>query len=407
MLALLLLLFADPASFDAVFRAGLTALSQNQLAEARDQLETASKLKPADPRVWLALAQTYRKLKEDASSQAAIAKAEFLAGDDPATLHGLAFLYSETGSYEKAASFEARYAGLTPDDPNAVARAAELYLKAGKPIPAIELAAQALAVGDRADLHGLLGQAYAIQKNHAKAAEEMRRAIALNPYEETYYFEAARESLIDGNPKAAIGTVQAGKKVFAKSPQLELVLGIADYALEEYTGAVDAFLNAIRMDATIEQPYSFIARTLDHAPSRLPEILAAFKALSDKTPDNYLSTYFYGKALLLNGDEEQAETLLRKSVALNGGYWESHLELAKALEQKGKLEAALSEFLRAIELNPKDATAHYRLGGLYDRLGKADQAKTEYAIHKSLIDAEESGPFRQQPLTNDLEPARP
>jgi tetratricopeptide (TPR) repeat protein len=407
MLVLLLLLFADSASFDAVFRMGLTALSQNQLTAARGQLETAAKLKPTNPRVWLALAQTYRKLKEDASSLAAIAKAESLAGDDPATLHGLAFLYSETGNYEKAASFEARYAGLTPNDPNATARAAELYLKAGKPQPGIELAAQALAKEDRADLHNLLAQAYSLQKNHAKAAEEMRRAIALNPYDETYYFEAARESLLDGNPKAAIGTVQAGKKVFAKSPQLDLVLGIADYALEEYAAAVDAFLNAIRMDASMEQPYSFIARTLDHAPSRLPEILTAFKALAEKKPDNYLNTYFYGKALLFNDDEAQAEALLRKSVTLNGGYWESHLELAKALERKGELEAAIGEFRRAIELNPKDATAHYRLGGLYDRLGKADQAKSEYAIHKSLIDAEESGPFRQQRLTNDLEPARP
>jgi tetratricopeptide (TPR) repeat protein len=404
MLALLLLLLADPTSFETAFRAGLTALSQNQLPTAQAQLETASKLKPGDPRVWLALAQTYRKLKQDASFQAAIAKAESLAGNDPATLHGLAFLYTETGNYEKAASFEARYAGLAPNDPNATARAAELYLRAGKPQPAIELATVALEKEDRADLHSLLGKANSLQKNHAKAAEEMRRAIALNPYEEAYYFEAARESVMDGNPAAAIGTVQAGKKIFAKSPQLELVLGIAYYALEEYANAVDAFLNAIRMDPTIEQPYAFIARTMDHTPSRVPEILTAFKALAEKAPGNYLSTYFYGKALLFNDQEEQAEALLRKSVTLNGGYWESHLELAKALEQRGELEAALSEFRRAIELNPKDATAHYRLGGLYDRLGKADQAQAEYAIHKSLIDAEESGPVRHQELTKGMGP---
>jgi len=404
MLALLLLLLADPTSFETAFRAGLTALSQNQLPTAQAQLETASKLRPGDPRVWLALAQTYRKLKQDASSQAAVAKAESLAGNDPATLHGLAFLYTETGNYEKAASFEARYAGLAPNDPNAAARAAELYLRAGKPQPAIELAGQALAKEDRADLHGLLGKAYSLQKNHGKAAEEMRRAIALNQYEETYYFEAARESLMDGNAAAAIGTVQTGKKIFAKSPQLELVLGIAYYALEEYANAVDAFLNAIRMDATIEQPYAFIARTMDHTPSRLPEILAAFKALAEKAPDNYLSTYFYGKALLFNGDEKQAEALLKKSVALNGNYGESHLELAKALEQKGELELALAEFRRAIELNPKDATAHYRLGGLYDRLGKPDAAKAEYAIQKALIDEEESGPTRHQELTKGLGP---
>jgi tetratricopeptide (TPR) repeat protein len=404
MLALLLLLFADSASFEAVFREGLTALSQNQLSNAQVKLETASKLEPGDPRVWLALAQTYRKLKKDASFQAAIAKAESLAGNAPATLHGLAFLYSETGSYEKAAWFEARYAATAPNDLNAAARAAELYLRAGKPQPAIELAAQAVAKEDRADLHTLLCKAYSLQNNHAKAAEEMRRAIALNSYEENYYFEAARESLMDANPAAAIGTVQAGKKIFANSPQLELVLGIAYYALEEYANAVDTFLNAIRMDPAIEQPYTFIARTMDHTPSRLPEILAAFKALAEKAPDNYLSTYLYGKALLFNGDEQQAELLLRKSVVLNGNYWESHLELAKALEQKSELGAALGEFRKAIELNPKDATAHYRLGGLYDRLGKPDAAKAEYAIQKALIDEEESGPFRHRELTKGLGP---
>ena len=378
MLALLFFLWADPASFEAAFRAGLTALNQNQLSTAQAQLETASRLQPGDPRVWLALAQTYRKLHQDAPSGKAIAKAESLAGNDPVTLHALALFYAETGKYDRAASFETRYAALAPQDVNAPARAAFL-----------------------------LGKAYALQNNHAKAAEQMRQAIALNPYQEDYYFEAARQSLMDANPIVAMRTAEAGKKIFAKSPQLDLVLGIAYYALEEYASAVDSFLNAIRLDPTVEQPYEFIARTIDHAPSRLPEILAAFKALAQNAPDDYLSNYFYGKALLFNGDDDQAETLLRKSVALNGRYWESHLELAKALEQKGELDGSLSEFRKAIELNPKDAAAHYRLGRLYDRLGKPDQAKAEYAIQKRLIDEEESGPFRQQGSANGMQPAHP
>jgi len=378
MLALLFFLWADTASFEAAFRAGLTALDQNQLSTAQAQLETASRLKPGDPRVWLALAQTYLKLHQDAPSEKAIAKAESLAGNDPVTFHALALFYTETGKYDRAASFEARYAALAPQDPNAPARAAFL-----------------------------LGKAYALQNNHAKAAEQMRQAIAPNPYQEDYYFEAARQSLMDANPIAAMRTVEAGKRIFAKSPQLDLVLGIAYYVLEEYSSAVDSFLNAIRLDPTIEQPYEFIARIIDHAPSRLPEILAAFKALAQNAPDDYLSNYFYGKALLFNGDDDQAETLLRKSVALNGRYWESHLELAKALEQKGELDESLSEFRKTIELNPKDATAHYRLGRLYDRLGKPEQAKAEYAIQKRLIDEEESGPFRQQGSANGMQPARP
>ena len=91
-------------------------------------------------------------------------------------------------------------------------------------------------------------------------------------------------------------------------------------------------------------------------------------------------------------DDEKAEALLRKSISLKADYSESHLELAKALEQKGGLEDARQELQRAIELNPKSAEAHFRLGRVYDRMGKAEEAKKEYAIQTQLIDAEESGP---------------
>ena len=394
MLALFLLLWADPASFEALFRSGLTALNQNQFSAAQTQLEAASKVKPNDPQVWLALAQTYRKLKREPAAEAAVGKAETLAGNNAVALHALAYLHSEAGNFGKAASFEARYAELTPADESAAPRAVDLYLQAHQPEQAIELADRALLKSDRADLRFLLGKAYELQRQPAKAAEQMRRAASLNPYEEDYCFQAARQYTAAGNAPAAIQVIEAGKKVFARSPQLELMLGVAYYAIQQYQQAVDAFLRTIRLDPAVEQPYLFIARSMDHTPSRMPEILDAFKALAERAPDNYLSGYLYGKALLMQGDEdEQAEALLRKSVSLNDRYWESRLELGKALEQKGDLEAAARELRKSIELNPKSATAHFRLGRVYDRLGKPNEAQAEYAIQGRLIDEEESGPF--------------
>ncbi len=70
-------------------------------------MEAASKLKPNDPQVWLALAQTYRKLKREPAAEAAIGKAEALAGNNALSLHALAYLHSEAGNFGKAASFEA------------------------------------------------------------------------------------------------------------------------------------------------------------------------------------------------------------------------------------------------------------------------------------------------------------
>ena len=405
MLALWLLLFwADPASFESLLHSGLLALNQNQLGTARARLEAASRLKPNSPEVWLGLAQTYHKLKREPASQAAIRKAEALAGSNPVALHALAYFHSEAGHFAEAAAFEARYADLAPQDASAAPRAVNLYLQAQKPEPAIELATKALRKEDRADLRFLLGKAYELEKQPAKAAEQMRRAAALNPYEEDYYFQSARQYAIAGNSPAAIEVIEAGKKIFAKSPQLELMLGVAYYAIQQYPQAMDAFLRTIRLDPTVEQPYVFIARTMDHAPSRLPEILDAFKALAEKTPNNYLSNYLYGKALLMSGDDDdKAEALLRKSVGLNGGYWEAHLELGKALEQKGELEPAARELRKSIELNPKSSAAHFRLGRVYDRMGKPAEAKAEYAIQGKLIDEEESGPFHNSGSMKQLQ----
>jgi tetratricopeptide (TPR) repeat protein len=389
----LLLLWAGQSSFETLFRSGLAALQQNQLATAQAQLEAAAKLKPDSPEVWLALAHTYHKLDKAGAAESAIGKAASLAGNDPAALKGLALYHSEAGNYEQAAEFSARFARLTPEDASAAARAAELYLKARRPEPAINLVNRALQIEDRADLRALLAAAYEIDQRPNDAAEQMEHAIRLNRYEEDYYFRAARDYLIAGKAPMAVRVVEAGKKIFARSAQLELILGIAYYALERYSDALDTFLNAIRMDPTVEQPYIFIARTMDHTPSRLPRILAAFKSAADNDPENYRSNYLYGKALLMSGDDDdKAEALLRKSISLKADYWESHLELAKALEQKGDLESAVPELRRAIELNPKSSEAHFRLGRVYDRVGKPEEAKKEYAIQTQLIDAEESGP---------------
>jgi Flp pilus assembly protein TadD len=389
----LLLLWAGQSSFETLFRSGLAALQENQLATAQAQLEAASKLKPDNPHVWLALAHTYHKLDKAAAAESAIGKAASLAGNDPTALKGLAFFYSETGNYAQAAEFSARLARLAPQDAGAAARAAELYLKARMPEPAVDLVNRALQIEDRADLRALLATAYEVAQRPDEAAQQMENAIRLNRYEEDYYFRTARDYLMAGKAPETVRVVEAGKKIFARSAQLELTLGIAYYALERYAEALDTFLNAIAIDPTVEQPYIFIARTMDHTPSRLPQILAAFKALAGHDPDNYRSNYLYGKALLMSGDDDdKAEALLRKSISLKADYWESHLELAKALEQKGDLEGARLELRRAIELNPKSAEAHFRLGRVYDRLGQPDDAKKEYAIQTQLIDAEESAP---------------
>lgn len=392
----LLLLWADPAAFENALRAGLEALHGNNLPAARARLEDASRMQPNSPQVWMGLAQTYWKLGLPDLARSAAVRAESAAPESPLVLHGLAYFYSETGDPAKAAPLEARYAEKTPADHQAFPRAIDLYLQARQAKPAIALAGKALALEDRADVHDLLGEAYEMDGRAENAVLEMRKAIKLNAYEESYYFKLARLYLRHQNAEAAVQILQEGRKVFARSPQLELALGVAYYGLRRFSDAADCFLRTIRMAPEVEQPYVFLSRMLDQAEDKLPQVTEAYAALVKSKPDDYLANFLYGKALSIeSGDRRQIEALLRKSIALNGSYWESHYELGTLLERGRDFAGAAGEFQRTIELSPNSPTPHYHLARVYERLDRKTEAAAEHAAHERLS-AEETNAIRSQ-----------
>ena len=382
---------ADPANFDAHFRLGLVALNAQDLSIAVTSLNRASQLRPAHAQVWLALAQAQRRMKNKPQAAEAAAKAESLAASDPVMLHGLALFHSETGNWAKAASLESRYAAVASGDRDAVVRAVSFYLQAGQPKPAIELAGKALAKEKRADLHNLLGKAYEADGQFDNTIVELQKAIQLAPREEAYVFDLAYVLLVHQNFDVAIQLLEPAKKIFTRSAQLELALGIANYGQRKFAEAVDAFLRTAELAPKIEQPYVFLARIISHAEGRLGEITEKFASFARANPRNYLGHFLHAKGLIAQMGPapsvelaDQAERLLKKSISLNPTFWESEFELGVLLEGKKDFTAAARHLERAIQLSPKTPAPHYRLARVYDRLGKTEVAQAERVQHEKL-----------------------
>ena len=382
---------AEPANFDAHFRLGLVALNAQDLSIAVTSLNRASQLRPAHAQVWLALAQAQRRMKNKPQAAEAAAKAESLAASDPVMLHGLALFHSETGNWAKAASLESRYAAVASGDRDAVVRAVSFYLQAGQPKPAIELAGKALAKEKRADLHNLLGKAYEADGQFDNTIVELQKAIRLAPREEAYVFDLAYVLLVHQNFDVAIQLLEPAKKIFTRSAQLELALGIANYGQRKFPEAVDAFLRTAELAPKIEQPYVFLARIISHAEGRLGEITEKFASFARANPRNYLGHFLHAKGLIAQMGPapsvelaDQAERLLKKSISLNPTFWESEFELGVLLEGKKDFSAAARHLERAIQLSPKTPAPHYRLARVYDRLGKTEVAQAERVQHEKL-----------------------
>jgi tetratricopeptide (TPR) repeat protein len=257
--------------------------------------------------------------------------------------------------------------------------------------PAVESALAAVKAEDTAQNRNLLGKAYEANGQTDKAVLELQEAIRKNEYEESYYFDLAYVLLQHQNFDAAIQVLESSRRIFARSAQLELALGVAYYGQRRFKEAVDSFLRTMAIEPRIGQPYIFLGRILEHADQRLPEIVARFAAQAEASPKDFMAHYLYGKALAAQGSElGKAEGALRLSIALKDDFWESHYELGLLLEKAKKFDEAAKELERSVALNPAAPPTHYRLARVYDRLGKREDAARERGLHEKLTAEEKA-----------------
>ncbi len=381
-------------------RQGLAALNRNDPLHAREYLEKASKADPQNAIVWVALAQTYLKSGQKELAVESARHAGQFGAETPAVQHALALFYAGIGDMAEAAQWERRFAAAPGASAQTAANAAALSLEAGQADEAIKWAQTALRGEDSLAVHHLLGKAYEAAGQLERALPELQRAAEGEPAQDVFMADYGQALLEHRDFADALTVLEKGRQRFPKDPQLALSYGVACYAQRRYADAVSAFLETIRLDATIEQPYVFLGKITEHAGDRLPEVVAADAAWERRAPDNYLPVFLHGKALLASSapDAAEIETLLRRSIKLNEAFWESHMELGTLLSGQGKWAEAQRELSRSIELNPGEARSHYDLARVYLRLGKTDQAKAERAEYERLSASAESA--RSLPTTS-------
>jgi tetratricopeptide (TPR) repeat protein len=379
---LALFLFSSQADFEAQFVSGLTALNEHRLAAAQTSLQAAGHLQPANPLVWVALAQTYWKLRKTAQAAEAAARAEQLGTDDPVTLRSLATYYSEQKKFSKAGDLEARCAAR---EPTAAPRAMIDYLQAHQPRQAIEIALATPGWEGKADIRNLLGKAYEADGQILKTISELQEAIRLKPGDESYYFDLLQVLLSHYNFEAAIQVGELGRKTFPGSAQLALATGVAYFGQNRSDAAIGAFLEAIDLAPDVEQPYLFLARLLTEAHERLQAILQRAVDDQHRNPGSDIGYFLHARVLMFQSQEpDEAEILLRKAITLDGKYWESHFDLGVLLANRHAWQEAEKEFRRSTELNPKDPASHYRLFRALVALGRTQEAEAELARQRKI-----------------------
>lgn len=90
------------------------------------------------------------------------------------------------------------------------------------------------------------------------------------------------------------------------------------------------------------------------------------------------------------GKIEKSAEGYAKAMELQPGDADAKLGLAKALMDMNQPEKALPLLEQAVQLEPTNAIAHYRLGTLYRKKGRAEDSKRELELYKKYKDMKEN-----------------
>src|SRR5262249_44633374 len=98
---------------------------------------------------------------------------------------------------------------------------------------------------------------------------------------------------------------------------------------------------------------------------------------------------YLGDIELRNGNAEKALARLQKATQLDDNLRVALVDLGIIRTEQKKYDEALLALQRAEKLDPAQPDVHYRLGRLYQAMGKLAEAKREMARVKELHEKDE------------------
>lgn len=253
---------------------------------------------------------------------------------------------------------------------------AQTYLRANEPKLASVAAEKAEKIAGRDPV-----VSHALAMYYSEIGE-LQHAARLDAQIAFYWTKTLLER---GDFTQAADVAEAALAGHPNDPQMVLALGVARYGQRRFDDAIVEFLKTIEIDPRIEQPYVFLGKMLDQAGPHLSEITRAEENWAKRDPKSAKAKLLLAKALLAANDrDERSEALLRESLAIDAGDWETHYELGVLLANRHEYAAAAEELERSIQLDPNQAMTHYHLARVFDRLGEPEKAQAEREAHQRL-----------------------
>jgi tetratricopeptide (TPR) repeat protein len=384
------LLLSAPKSFETHELLGLVYAAESEDAKALKHLEIAVRLKPDSVVARTNMAANLTHSGQLDLAEAQLRKALALAPHDFDTNHNLADFYLQSNRVADALPLLEQAHRINPSSYNTGYDLALAFFLIGRSGDARTLIQSLMAQKNTGELHNLSGQIEEKDGRYLQAADQFQIAAQMDPSEDNL-FTLGSELLLHRTYEPAIEVFQVANQRYPKSPRLLIGLGMALYSQGKYEESIKSLLEAADLDPTDRRCYLFLSKSYLSSPNQADDVIQRFRRYSELQPSNALAQYYYGMSLWkgkrleeTSVDYRTVESLLQKSIALDGTLADAHLQLGILYADQHESAKSLPEYQRALELSPNLPDAHYRLGQYYARAGQKDQAQKEFTVYQQL-----------------------
>ncbi|MDP9340374.1 MAG: tetratricopeptide repeat protein [Acidobacteriota bacterium] len=363
---------------------------------AAEAMSAASALAPDDQglRVAAGIARLQEQIENHINPAQTLKhlRGETLPPDQAVDIHlRLAEILSRANLFSEATVDFGAASVLAPDRADLLYDLALAHFRSGQFPGALENAERAKAIQDSAGLESLIGDIQEKLGNALEAVHSYQSAVTLAPSEERYRLALALELLLHQTFDAALAVLNQSAALFPNSVRVKILLGLTYYFVDRSADAIQALLEALRIDPQDETAARYLGEiTLQDTSAPDPGASAQICKFADEHPRNKTAGAFCGGILLRlardsEDDSRRPEIIHRLRHAALVGPKEpvARCQLGKAFEWAGQWRQARPEMEACVHLDPDSPDGHYHLSRIYRRLGLTALADQQTTLQES------------------------
>jgi protein O-GlcNAc transferase len=297
-----------------------------------------------------------RALRADDYASAArdFERARQIAPDNLEANRGLVLSYLQRGQLREAIQLGIDAITRWPHDAELQHWLGLAYFKAGQNESALATLKRSEAIASASfDIHFDVALVLLQQSQYAPAADELERAIKLQPSHALAHVLLGRAYQNTNRTLQGIEQFQTALKIAPATPLGHYHLGFA---------------------------YASLGRN--------QEAIAEYRKELDHSPDDPQLAYQFGHCLLETGELKDALSQLKRATELDPMNPDAAYDLGKALLLDGNVEAAIAALQRSVRLKPEDPGCHYQLARALQKAGRTEEAQHEWKRFAELKKAQ-------------------